>query len=258
MFSLPYPFPIPQKVIYCTSVADYEVIGGVSADFAHKYINDHEEDTTDFSFITTWSYQTSSDPTNAGHDSDIFVVPVYYLLIHDVTEVVFNKNDCTGSDHFKIKFDVEMGKGEKAISFLSREGVAGMQEDLDKSINYINEMIFNNTGNETVTDVATQSKQDIEKAKSHWDKILDDYNKTNQFNDPNLLINPSKFYEDVETECTDLGWGESMLCTSMSMHAAKSHWSSLFPAKLFPENLTESEWKEVQDISFSGGGGKAM
>ena len=49
-----------------------------------KTVTKYEDDTTEISFVTTWSYQTSSQPDTAGHDSDIFVVPSYYLLIHEV------------------------------------------------------------------------------------------------------------------------------------------------------------------------------
>ena len=77
-----------------------------NADHEHKKLVDYEDGTTEISFVTTWSYQTSTDPSNAGHDSDIFVVPTIYILIYDVIEISMNAN-CGGVSREKIKFDVQ-------------------------------------------------------------------------------------------------------------------------------------------------------
>ena len=107
------------KAASCLRAAMADAIFGASTEHAKKFVTEYDDDTTEISFVTSWSYQTSAEPTNAGHDSDIFVVPNYYLLIHTVFEVSLDAESCAGMGKKKVKFDADIGQGEKAISFLS-------------------------------------------------------------------------------------------------------------------------------------------
>jgi len=221
-----------------------------------KTITAYKDGKTEISLVTTWSYQTSGDAGNAGHASDVFVVPTYYILIHDVIEISFDADACVGVSVQKVKFDVAPGENEKGISFLSRVGVDAMRDNLNETVKILNNMIHNETLTDEERGMAQSTIQDVEMAKKKWASIMDDYNSVNSFTDLTQLVNPSSWYEEVDNECNDLKWGESFVCSSYK-DDFKDHWSSLFPAKLFPGTEANlADWKEVQSISFSGGGGE--
>ena len=116
-----------------------------------------------------------------------------------------------------------------------------MLNKLNETSDTLKKMINNSTLSNSQRNSAKSTLEDVTKANLKWQQILNEYESVNDFADMNKLINPSNWYEELDEECSNLNWGDSMLCSYISKNDFEDHWSSFFPAKL----LHNKEWKQI-------------
>lgn len=218
----------------------------VKNEFGSKRMINFQDETTETSFATTWSYTTSDQAQGAGHAQDIFVVPSIALSIYSVIEVSFNQAECKGEKTPKLKSAVNPRK-DNSIAFLSLQG-------LEEEIGLMNEtrgLLVEKLENNQTTAFQT-ALDNIDEALANWDRYLADYEEVNDFGTE--LVNPGKWLQTLKRDCSNKKWGPSILCST----DIDTHWSSLLPSQLSmtAEELNLEEWEDVHMISFSGGGGE--
>ena len=112
--------------VICAEVATLDATGGVGFDLSGGGNLVDKALDAENSFTTTWSYSTSTDPSLAGSQSDVFVVPNLSVAFNEVLEIFWDDNTCKviyeedGKLPKKIEFDVESDDSKPAFSFFSR------------------------------------------------------------------------------------------------------------------------------------------
>ncbi|GFH52940.1 hypothetical protein CTEN210_09416 [Chaetoceros tenuissimus] len=117
-----------------------EAVGGNTDNDGKSYqdikaVNADSEKTITNSFSTTWSYTTSTDPSIAGEESDVFVVPNLNVFYEEVYTVKWEskENEACGpkldGDKFPstVIFDIEAPTNKPAFAFFSRHHITTTQ-----------------------------------------------------------------------------------------------------------------------------------
>ena len=203
----------------CANLLDAETLFEIPVDANAKILTVYEDGTTKTALTTTWSYKTSDEAEGAGHASDVFVVPSYLLTIHTVHVISFDQTTCNGVSGNLTVSDINTN-GDNAVAFLSKEGLDEQIESMKDTMELIDKQLKDNSTSAYVAGLNDALGQ-INQTLANWETYMEDYELVNEFNSSAGLLKPGDWLQGLISECPDVTWGPSILCSTIIQERCK-------------------------------------